>query len=256
MTLRSRRPGWRPDPRSGAGWERYHDGSHWTSQVRAPGQPYITPQIDDAFDITPVSRRRLPQWSRRSWAAAATAGALLAGGTTYAVGNWTIGLTAGSAGEAQSGTVGNLIIAATASPAATNLLYPGGNGDAVLTITNNNAYPVTITAVNLPANTVYATGYTTSALSTAQAGCTSALSLVTWNYSTSTSGTSHTLTTALTVAANGTLTVTLTNDATMDPTSPAACESSYFSLPSLTGVTATGGAATATTSPATDAWTS
>jgi hypothetical protein len=29
----------------------------------------------------------------------------------------------------------------------------------------------------------------------------------------------------------------------------------YFSMPSLTGVTATGGAATAATSPATDSWT-
>jgi hypothetical protein len=50
--------------------------------------------------------------------------------------------------------------------------------------------------------------------------------------------------------------VTFTNDASMGAASPAACESTFFSMPSLTGVTATGGAATATTSPATDAWTS
>jgi hypothetical protein len=42
----------------------------------------------------------------------------------------------------------------------------------------------------------------------------------------------------------------------MTSTSPAACAATYFSLPSLTGVTATGGAATSTTSPATDSWTS
>ncbi len=68
------------------------------------------------------------------------------------------------------------------------------------------------------------------------------------------------LTTALTVGASGApnnpLVVTLTNDASMGTSSPAACANTYFSMPSLTGVTATGGAATSTTSPATDAWTS
>ena len=57
-------------------------------------------------------------------------------------------------------------------------------------------------------------------------------------------------------AANNPLVVTLTNDANMATTSPAACANTFFSMPSLTGVTATGGAATSTTSPATDAWTS
>jgi hypothetical protein len=58
------------------------------------------------------------------------------------------------------------------------------------------------------------------------------------------------------VAASGSLTVTFTNDASMTVGSPAACAATFFSMPSLTGVVATGGAATATTSPATDAWTS
>jgi hypothetical protein len=48
----------------------------------------------------------------------------------------------------------------------------------------------------------------------------------------------------------------MTNDASMASTAPAACENTYFSMPSLTGVAATGGAATATTSPETDSWTS
>jgi hypothetical protein len=56
--------------------------------------------------------------------------------------------------------------------------------------------------------------------------------------------------------ANNPLTVTLTNDASMGMTTPAACASTYFSMPSITGVTATGGAATSTTTPATDSWTS
>jgi hypothetical protein len=83
---------------------------------------------------------------------------------------------------------------------------------------------------------------------------------VTWNFSTATSGSSHTLTTPVTVGASGQannpLAVTLTNDASMGATAPAACASTYFSMPSLIGVTATGGTATSTTTPATDSWTS
>ena len=56
--------------------------------------------------------------------------------------------------------------------------------------------------------------------------------------------------------ANNPLAVTLTNDASMTAASPAACANTYFSMPSITGITATGGAGTATISPATDSWTS
>ena len=202
-------------------------------------------------------RRRGGFWFRRlAGGSAALIGLVAIGGTAYAASNWTVGLAAGSAGEAQSATVSNLTVSAVASPAASNLLYPGGNGDVVLSIYNPNAFPVTITALQLPANTTYASGYSASNLTGAVAGCTATTSLVSWNYATGSSGSSHTLTSALTVAANGTLAVTMTNDASMASTSPAACENTYFSMPSLTGVTATGGAATATTSPATDAWTS
>jgi hypothetical protein len=190
----------------------------------------------------------------------AVLGVVLAGTAAYAATNWVVGLNAGSAGEGQSATISNLTISAVASPSATNLLYPGGNGDVVVTISNPNPYPVTITALQLPTNTTYAGGYTTSALSTAQTGCSSTTSDVIWNYSTATSGSSHTLTTAITVGASGQsnnpLAVTFTNDASMTAASPTACANTYFSLPSLTGVTATGGAATSTTTPATDSWTS
>jgi hypothetical protein len=191
----------------------------------------------------------------------AVGGALRAGTGAYAATNWTVGLSAGSSGQGQSATVTNLTIAAVASPAAGNLLYPAGTGDVVFTITNPNPYPVTISALNLPTNTTYATGYTTSALTTTQAGCLAATpSYVLWNFSSATSGSSHTLNSALTVGASGQannpLTVTMTNDASMTAAAPAACENTYFSLPPLTGITATGGAATATTSPATDSWTS
>ena len=126
--------------------------------------------------------------------------------------------------------------------------------------TTNSTVPV---AVSLPAGTIV-TGLGSerlSGLATTQAGClASTPSAVIWNYSTATSGSSHTLTTPLTVAgsgqANNPLTVTFTNDASMTAAAPAACANTYFSMPSLIGVTASGGAATATVSPATDAWTS
>lgn len=192
---------------------------------------------------------------------AASVGALAVAGVAYGVTNWVVNLAAGSSGEATSASVSNISISAVATPAAANLLYPGGTGDVVLTITNPNSFPVTITAVDLPTNATYATGYTTSALSSTQTGCLAATpSGVTWSFATGTSGSAHTLTTPLTVAATGQannpLTVTLTNDASMSTTAPAACENTYFSMPSLTGVSATGGAATATASPATDSWTS
>jgi hypothetical protein len=180
----------------------------------------------------------------------------LVGGAAYGVTNWVVGLGTGSSAEAQSGTVSNLTITAVASPSASNLMFPGTNGDVVATITNPNTFPVTVTGVNLPTNTTYAGGFTTSALATAQTGCTTVTSDVLWNYSTGTSGSAHTLTTPLTVAAGGSLVVTFTNDASMTTATPAACEGTFFSMPSLTGVAATGGSATATTSPVVDSWTS
>ena len=187
-------------------------------------------------------------------------GMALVGGGAYAITNWVVGLSAGSSAEAQSASVQNLTISAVASPAATNQLFPGGTGDAVLTITNPNPFPVTLTGVNLPTNLIFGGGFTTNALSTAQTGCSTSTSLVSWNFATGTSGSAHTLTTALTIGASGNannpLTVTMTNDASMALTSPAACEATFFSMPSMTGIAASGGAATATVTPVTDAWTS
>jgi hypothetical protein len=202
-----------------------------------------------------------PPRSLKMKVGASVLGVIAAGGAAYGATNWIVGLTAGSSGQGQSATISNLTISAVASPAPSNLLYPGGTGDVVVTISNPNPYPVTITALQLPTSTTYATGYTTSALTTTQTGClASTPSDVIWNYSTTTSGSSHTLTSAVTVgasgAANNPLVVTFTNDASMTTAAPAACANTYFSMPSLTGVTATGGSATSTTTPATDAWTS
>ena len=172
---------------------------------------------------------------------------------------WVVLLNGGSSGQGQSTTVSNITITAVSSPSPTNLLYPGATGDVVATITNPNSGAVTITAVQLPTNTTYAAGFTNAALTTSNASCTTATpSDVIWNFATATSGSTHTLTTPLVVGANSSLVVTFTNDASMiNPTTvPAACEGTYFQLPALTGVTASVGAATATTSPTTDGWTS
>ena len=186
---------------------------------------------------------------------AVACGFLFAAGTASAS-QWTIGISGTSGGEAVSGTLNNLTIAAVATPSPTDVLYPGSNGDVVLTITNPNNYPVTVTALQFPSNVTGAAGYTNSNLSTPNAACTSALSGVTWVYSTVTAGASHTLTTALVVGANGNsnnpLTVTLTNFATMSSNSPIGCANTYFSMPALYGVTASAGGSPVTTSPATD----
>jgi hypothetical protein len=199
------------------------------------------------------------RWSRKRKIVSAVCGSLLAASAAYAATNWVVGLNGGSSGYAQSSAISNLTITATSG--GTNLLYPGGTGDVTVSISNPNPFPVTITALQLPTNATYATGYTTSALTTTQTGCIATTpSDVIWNFSSGTSGSSHTLTSAVTVAASGQannpLVVTFTNDASMTAASPAACANTYFSMPSLTGITATGGAATATTSPATDSWTS
>jgi hypothetical protein len=196
------------------------------------------------------------RWSPRSKVMSATVGTVMAGATAFAATNWVVGLNGASSAEGQSATITNLTIAAVATPSAANLLFPGANGDVVLKISNPNAFPVTLTAVQLPANTAFAAGYGDSALSAVNSGCTATNSGVGWNFATASSGSSHTLASPLTVGANDTLTVTMTNAASMSTSSPAACAGTYFSMPSLTGVSATGGAATATAGPATDSWTS
>lgn len=199
------------------------------------------------------------RWSRKAKVASVAAVVCLVGGAAAAASNWAISLSGGSSAAGQAANITSVSISAVSTPSPTNLLYPGGTGDAVLTITNTNPFPVTITAVSLPSSTTYAAGYSTftsNTFSGAVSGCaaTGTVSDVVWNYSGNSNP--HTLTSALTVGANGTLTVTMTNDVSMTSSAPLACAGLYFDMPSLTGITATGGAATATSSPTTDSWTS
>ena len=142
----------------------------------------------------------------------------------YAATSWVVNLNSGSSAEGQAATIQSLTVTAVSSPAPTNKLYPGGTGDVVLTISNPNPYPVTVTGVDLPTNTTYAGGYTNAALSTTQ-------TVVSPRHRAALSGTSprppraaRTRTTATTVGASGNannpLTVTLTNDASMTAAVP------------------------------------
>jgi hypothetical protein len=240
------------------------------ASLRLTTQPeLLSSMARGPFYLTTISRVRVTKNSRRPAHIRRTSrrvvamrfgsgilGMALVGGAAYGVTNWIVGLNAGSSAEGQGATVSNLTVAAVSSPSASNLLYPGANGDVVLTITNPNVFPVTITGVDLPTSSMFATGYTGLSLTGAIAGCSSTTSDVIWNFSTATNGSVHNLASSLTVAAASSLTVTMTNDASMTTAAPAACEAAYFSMPSLTGIVATGGAATATTSPTTDSWTS
>jgi len=194
------------------------------------------------------------QMTRRT--GAAVAGMALTALIAYGATNWIIGLNSGSSGEAQSGAVSNLTVAAVSTPPPNEQMYPGGSSDVMVLVTNPNAFPVTITGFNLPANTSYAGGFSNIGLTTPQSGCTTSTSYVYWSFATGSSGSSHTLTTPVVVGANATLTMELDGDATMTTSSPAACENTYFQMPSLTGVAASAGGGTATTSPVLDGWTS
>lgn len=179
--------------------------------------------------------------SKRRKIAAAVLGVIAAGAGAFAATNWIVGLSGGSSGESQSTNVQPVSINAVASPVASNLLFPTGTGDVVATITNPNKFAVTITAVNLPTNSTFAGGFSNSGLTTPKSGCDASAtgSDVTWTGSSATSGSAHTLGSPLVVAGSGSLTVTFTNEATMGDGASANCESTYFQMPSLTGVAAT-----------------
>lgn len=198
--------------------------------------------------------------SRTMKVVSALAAPLIVSGGAMAVTNWTVALASTPSAHRGAASVAALSIAAVAIPVVSHELYPGGTGDVVVSIWNPNPFSVTITDIRLPTDRAYATGYTTSALTTVKRGCLAATpSNVTWNHSTAVSGSTHTLRTPLTVAAKGRpdnpLIVTFTGEVSMARSAPAACEKARFRMPSLSGVRATKSAAKATTSPAIDSWT-
>ena len=120
---------------------------------------------------------------------------------------------------------------------------------------------MTITGLQLPANTTYATGYTTSALTTPEPGCLAGdakrRDLELRNVGEREFPCTET---PLTVGASGTpnnpLVVTLTNDATMGPSAPIGLRWRVPLNAVSDGHYGHGGSAVSTTTPAMDGWSS
>lgn len=227
-----------------------------------------------------ATRSHTRGWSRGRTAIAACLGMVLAGGAAYAATNWSVGLASSSSANAQGSGISNLTISdITSAPGETNQLYPSGSdgpsgnngtGDITFKLTNPNPFPVTVTAITIPAETLTsndAVGYTTNGLTTAiGTTCGATTSTVEWLNAPTSGSTSEPLTSgtrggetqvgpfAIAAGPSTSITVTLTDDAAMDSTAPLACAGTqsgttpnftyagaYFVMPSLTTVTATGG---------------
>lgn len=133
----------------------------------------------------------------------------LAGGAASAV--WT-----GSGGGAGSGTTGTTV-AVTLSPGTpTASLYPGGQGNVVLSVSNPNASPVRIGSLALD-NSQGTGGF---AVDAGHSGC----AVGTLSFTTQTNGGAGWTVPAKVGAVDGTLPVTLTNALTMGVGAANACQ--------------------------------
>jgi hypothetical protein len=147
--------------------------------------------------------------------------------------------------------------AVTISPSASQPgvpIYPGGSGAVTFAITNHMGVAVRVSAISLPSATTYAAAFRDPADTTPATGCTTHNSGVTWRGATGAAGTPHRLAAPLTVGAGGTRLVTITDAAAMRPDSPPACQGAFFSMPSLTGITAAPATGTIGTTPVVDSW--
>ncbi len=158
-----------------------------------------------------MSEGRFHRTGRKIIAGTLTTGVILTAGIAFA--QWTAGGSGN--GYAKAGTVGALTTV-DASASTTAQLYPGGTGDVKITVSNPNAFPVTITGVS-------GNGTITS---DAGATCNSS------------TGVTFTNTTGLSdvAAASTTTTITLANKAAMSSSSANACQGAVFTIPvTLTG---------------------
>jgi hypothetical protein len=120
-------------------------------------------------------------------------------------------------GYAKAGTASALVIG-DASASTTADLYPGATGSVKLMVTNNNSFPVRVTAVSKQAGAI---------TSDKGAAC---------NASTGVTFTNQTGLT-LDVAANATQTFTLANAVSMTNASDNTCQGAVFSIPvDVTGI--------------------
>lgn len=141
------------------------------------------------------------RWTRRlASAGTGTAALLLAGGIAYAA--WSA-VGAGT-GAAASGTPQPLGVSATVG----GTLYPGADADVLVTVSNPNSAPVTVTSLTLAGSV------------TASAGC-------------STPGVTVSLpaSTSLVVPAGGSASLSVANGVSMTAASSSNCQGATFTIP-------------------------
>jgi hypothetical protein len=146
---------------------------------------------------------------RRITVASVALGVLLAAAVAYAA--WTA--TGSGSGYAKAGTA-QALTTVDASASVTNTLVPGGSGDFAITVSNPNAYPVSVTAVTLNGAPVGSGGIgtcTTTGVTISQAAIDATL--------------------PFTVPAGGTHTDVVASGASMDNTSSNGCQGATFTVP-------------------------
>jgi hypothetical protein len=163
------------------------------------------------------------------------------------------GQAAAQAQTTPSGT-SDLSVDAMGPAGLTQPLFPGATGDVAVVVSNPNSFAVSVTALELPPGTAFASGYADSSLSTPRPGCGPKVSLTGWSGAAPGEPSWHVLTSSLTIAARSRLQVDFTGAAYMGQLAPAACQNSYFRMPSLIGILATGTSEPSTSGPVQDSW--
>ena len=120
-----------------------------------------------------------------------------------------------------------------APPPLSTGMYPGSSADVAVILTNRHSLPVRVTAVRLPSSRSFATGYRNKAHTIRATGCTAANSGVTWRDTAARGGSTHRLNTPLLIGPHQSVPVLLTGVAQMSARAPAACEGTYFAMPSI-----------------------
>jgi len=156
--------------------------------------------MHDAISIIFASRARLT-------VALALVAAVIAGGVTF--GSWAVGSDPGN-GYAKATSSQNLTLS-DASGATVAQLYPGGNGDVKVKITNPNLFAVTVTSVK-----------GAGAITSDKGAACDASTGVTYTDQSSLS---------LGLAAGATSTFTLVGAAHMSDASDTSCQGAVFTIP-------------------------
>lgn len=145
-----------------------------------------------------------------------------------------------SASGGHAGEIGDLTFSAAGS-SLSGRLFPGGTVDIIVSITNPTPRSVTITRVELPPSTAFASGYATAErrIPVPACGPSATGSDVRWRGGAETQASSHALLRPLVVAAWGSpedpMRVTFVDAAVMGTTASPACEGIYFKMPPIEG---------------------